>query len=1191
MTAAPKINRSGADRAPRWPGYVVAVLSTFVTLGVRLAMDSTLGGRPTLVIFTIPIMLSAYVGGLGPGLFATLLSYLAASYYLLPPIDSFHVTSAAERWQQAFVAFAGVVISVLNEALHRTRRRADLATAEHRRAESASVQLAAIVESSDDAIISKDFNGIVISWNSGAERIFGYAAGEMVGISITRLIPADRQEEEDHILGQIRKGERVRHFETVRQTKDGRLLNVSVTVSPIRDAAGKVTGASKIVRDITVEKAHEREIARLSRLYAALSQVNQAIVMTHERDELFARICRALVEQGGFRMAWIGLLDPVTRRVQVASQWGDVMNYVGQTTFRADDEPEGRGPTGTAIREGRTYVCNDFARDPLTGPWREAAERAGYRSSAVLPIRQDGRVCGSINVYADETGFFQDREIALLEEAAGDISFGLNNLARDALRREAEQGLRASEERLQLVTDNARVGLVMIDRDRRYSFANATYAEILGLASPEIIGLRVADVLAPLYEQIRPRLDRAFAGERVAYELSRPAAVGTHYYTVRYEPTKVNGAVVRVVAVVTDITDRKQAEEARHASEAQYRTLFDYAPDGIVIADAESYYIDANASACRMLGYTREELIRLHARDIVVQAETRHIAPALGAIKAGADYHREWKFRRKDGSVFAAEVIATMMPGGNLLGMIRDVTERNQAQASLRDSEERFRQLTESIDEVFWLTDPAKNTMLYISPAYEKIWGRTCQSLYQTPLQWAEALYSEDRDRVLAATKDKQAQGDYDETFRIIRPDGSLRWIHDRAFPVRDASGTVFRIAGVAQDITEKKQLESHFFRAQRLESIGTLASGIAHDLNNILAPIMMAAPIIRMSKSPAATEKMLATVESSAQRGAQLVRQLLTFGRGAEGERKMLAIAPIFGEMVAIAQQTFPKNITIATEIAADVGPILGDATQVHQVLLNLCVNARDAMPQGGKLTLAAANLQVGRDSAAMAPGAKAGDYVRISVADTGSGMTPEIIDKIFDPFFTTKEIGKGTGLGLATVLGLVKSHGGFVTLNSEPGAGSVFHVHFPASCRPESSVPVVRTVAPPPGQGELLLVVDDEENIRDVVSGTLSQHGYRVITADDGIKGTSRYAMSLDEIKLVITDLDMPNLDGVTMIRVLRQMNPRLKVIVSSGILSREQMDARMTELTSLGVNAFLDKPYTADQILQAVHSALAG
>jgi PAS domain S-box-containing protein len=649
-------------------------------------MDSALGGRPTLVIFTIPIMLSAYVGGLGPGLLATVLSYLQASYYLLPPIYSFHVTSAVEQWQQAFVAFAGVVISVLNEALHRARRRADLATAEQRRAQAAIVQLAAIVESSDDAIISKDFNGIIVSWNSGAERMFGYTASEMVGTSIIRLIPGDRQKEEEHILGQIRKGERVRHFETVRQTKEGRSLNVSVTVSPIKDIAGKVMGASKIVRDITVQKAHEREIARLTRLYAALSQVNQAIVVTRERADLFAKVCRALVEYGGFRMAWVGLVDPVTRAVHSAGQCGDVTNYIAQAAVSADGQPEGRGPIGMAIREGRTSVCNDFAGDPRTGLWREAAERAGYQALAVLPIRQDGQVCGSINVYADESGFFQDREIALLEEAAGDVSFGVDNLAREEVRRKAEQGMRVSEERFRAYVEQAADAMFVHDFSGRFIEVNQQACANLGYPREELLQMSVLDV----------EIDFDLAQAQAAWSRIRPDQTLTLGGRQRRKDGSIFPVEVRFgcfdlegkrcyLGIVRDITERNRAEEALRESEARYHTLFEYAPDGIVIADPESTYLDANASACRMLGYTREELIGLHASDIVVQEEVQHIGPALTAIKSGPDYHREWRFRRKDGSTFPAEVIATQMPDGNLLGMIRDITERITAGQKIRD--------------------------------------------------------------------------------------------------------------------------------------------------------------------------------------------------------------------------------------------------------------------------------------------------------------------------------------------------------------------------------------------------------------------------------------------------------------------------------------------------------------------------
>ena len=593
---------------------------------------------------------------------------------------------------------------------------------------------------------------------------------------------------------------------------------------------------------------------------------------------------------------------------------------------------------------------------------------------------------------------------------------------------------------------------------------------------------------------------------------------------------------------------------------------------------------------------TPEQLAALQAlsRRVIAQLELRKKTAELTMVVA--EHERAGiRLRQNNEQLVAAEqetkrLLAVAEKSRRaLLSVLEDEKLTGQ---SLRESEERFRQMTESIDEVFWMTDPLKGSLIYMSPAYEKVWGRTCASLYAASGTWVDALYPEDSERIQAAARTKQLRGEYDEIYRIVRPDGAVRWIHEQAFPVRNEASEIYRMVGVAQDITEKKELEAQFFRAQRLESIGTLASGIAHDLNNILAPIMMAAPLVRMSKSPEVTEKMLVTIEKSVQRGAQLVRQLLTFGRGAEGEKRMLFVAPIIQEIVTIAQQTFPRNITITAEVAAGQTPISADATQVHQILLNLCVNARDAMPQGGLLTIATKDEQFDVARAATMPGAQAGKYVLITVTDTGTGMTPEIADKIFNPFFTTKEVGKGTGLGLATVLGLVKSHGGFLSLTSAPGKGTTFRVYFPAGSTIETSSPFAQGTAAPPGHGELLLVVDDEENIRDTVRGMLIQHGYTVAVAEDGIEGISRFAMGQGEIKLLITDLDMPNMDGVTMIRVLRQMNPKLKIIVSSGILRGKQAsDTRSAELTALGVTAFLDKPYTVDQILRAIHNALAG
>ncbi|MBS0633015.1 MAG: PAS domain-containing protein [Verrucomicrobia bacterium] len=572
----------------------------------------------------------------------------------------------------------------------------------------------------------------------------------------------------------------------------------------------------------------------------------------------------------------------------------------------------------------------------------------------------------------------------------------------------------------------------------------------------------------------------------------------------------------------------------------------------------------------RRLSEAQAAALRTLGRQVVAQLELRR---------------RTGELQRKVAQLEASEREAERSRRA-LLGILEDEKLTGQ---NLRESEERFRQLADSIDEVFWLTDPVKSLMLYISPAYERIWGRTCASLHESPMNWAQAIHPEDRERVLSAMA-RQQHGGYDETYRIIRPDLAERWIHDRAFPVRNAAGEVFRIAGVAKDITEKKQLEAQFFRAQRLESIGTLASGIAHDLNNILAPIMMSAPLIRMGGADASTERMLATIESSAERGARLVQQLLTFGRGLEGKRLPIPLQPLIREMRTIVQQTFPKNITIDLRLAPQLGLVVGDATQLHQILLNLCVNARDAMPDGGQLTIAAANVAFDANQAGMIPGAKPGAYVRLSVIDTGTGMTPQIIDKIFEPFFTTKAPGKGTGLGLATTMGLVKSHGGFLTLTSEVGKGTTFHVHLPVAPEGAAQEAPAASAAVPSGHGELILLVEDEANIRDAMGEALLKHGYKVLTAGDGIEALAVYPAHANEVRLVISDLDMPNMNGANLLRVLKKMQPALPLMVSTGLAAKAD-GSRADELRELRPFAVLAKPYSLDQLLRTVHAALAG
>jgi nitrogen-specific signal transduction histidine kinase/ActR/RegA family two-component response regulator len=390
----------------------------------------------------------------------------------------------------------------------------------------------------------------------------------------------------------------------------------------------------------------------------------------------------------------------------------------------------------------------------------------------------------------------------------------------------------------------------------------------------------------------------------------------------------------------------------------------------------------------------------------------------------------------------------------------------------------------------------------------------------------------------------------------------------------------------VSTDITEKKQLEAQFLRAQRMESLGTLASGVAHDFNNLLTPILAAAQLLPL-KLPKLDERdryLFSLIEDSAKRGADLVKQILAFARGVEGKKLPLQVRHLLAEVLQVARQTFPKTIEIRTDIpATDLWTVSADATQLHQVFMNLCVNARDAMPNGGRLGLAAENQLVDEAFTRTNLDARIGSYVVVTVSDTGVGISPELLERIFDPFFTTKEVGKGTGLGLSTVLGIVKNHGGFIKVSSEVGNGTHFRVYLPAV--EDTVVQQAREKSILWGNGELILIVDDEPLIQQVTQTSLEDRNYRTLVASDGIEAIALYAEHKDEISVVLMDMMMPSMDGLTALRTLHRLNPKLQAIATSGLASNNQL----AEATGIGIKAFLPKPFTAKELLNTLGKVL--
>ena len=422
------------------------------------------------------------------------------------------------------------------------------------------------------------------------------------------------------------------------------------------------------------------------------------------------------------------------------------------------------------------------------------------------------------------------------------------------------------------------------------------------------------------------------------------------------------------------------------------------------------------------------------------------------------------------------------------------------------------------------------------------------------------------------------------ELEQVSKDDNKLV-VESRWTLVRDRTGQPTSILVVNTDITQKKQLEAQFLRAQRLESVGTLASGIAHDLNNVLTPILMSVQLLKIKFPEPQHQPLLKMLESNVKRGAALIKQVLSFARGVEGKKVTLQVRHLILEIEQIVRETFPKSIKFSSDIDSNLWTVSGDATQLHQVLMNLVVNALDAMPNGGTLKTSAKNIYIDENYAQLHIDAQEGNYITIAIADTGTGIAPKTLTRIFEPFFTTKSIGAGTGLGLSTVLGIVKSHGGFIQVYSEVEQGTEFQIYLPAI---QSTVSQEYSDSDLPlGQGELILVVDDESAIREVTKVSLEIYNYKAITAADGQEAIALYTKHQAEIRVVLTDMMMPIMDGPTTIRTLQQINPDVKVIAVSGLSSSDKLAAA----ASIGVTDFLSKPFSAKELLQTLSRVLKG
>lgn len=754
--------------------------------------------------------------------------------------------------------------------------------------------------------------------------------------------------------------------------------------------------------------------------------------------------------------------------------------------------------------------------------------------------------------------------------------------------RSTETAFRDTHHRLTALVESAMDAIVSVDEQYNVVYFNPSAEKIFGYTSDEVIGKPLDTLIPPRYAERHHRHIERFGQNGHA---PQPMHSIETIYGKRWDGSEfpieasISMAIVNnqkiLTAILRDVTDKIKSEEAIKLR----NTALDSAANTIIITDKDGHIIWANSSFTRLTGYQTAEAIGKNPRILKSgKHDDTYYASLWETILSGQVWRGEITNKRKDGSFYEEELSITPVKNQNgaishFIAFKQDITERKKTENQIRYQANLLDQAPDAI-----IVRDLNHHVTYWNKGAEKIYGWTKEEILgQSTLE--TAIFGDQKNIFLTAfdrlLKDGQWQGEIKHQTKDKRLiDVLVRWAL-----MYDAQGQPESVLVINTDISEQKKIEAQFLRSQRLESIGFLASGIAHDLNNLLSAMSMSSQVLRRKLNDPSLDYLVDTIDTSVRRSTDIVRQILAFSKGQhQNSHQIIQIRHILKEMENIINETFPKSIQFRNMVTKDAWDINGDMTQIHQVLMNLCVNARDAMPHGGILSIAAENITLDEAYIRMNPEATAGAHLVLKISDTGTGIPAEIQDKVFEPFYSTKPVGAGTGLGLSTVQTIVRNHKGFIKLYSEPGRGTQFSIYFPASTYTFSDAEK-QMEALPHGQGQMLLLVDDEVSVRKITKIALEGYGYRVVTAADGSEAVAEFARNGNDIKAVILDMMMPIMDGSATIRALHKLNPDIGIIAMSGLEEKYHVGLDTKNM----IRAFLQKPYTIDKLLFALEDII--